>query len=101
VAFTRRQHDHWEIYAVDADGRNLARLTDTPRQANDQVSHSAAPAWSPDGQSLAFLTDRSGAWEIWVMQAGGQAQRPLFDGALDHLSLEDAYLGERAISWTR
>ncbi|MGD8597452.1 MAG: hypothetical protein PVJ26_10535 [Anaerolineae bacterium] len=101
VAFTRRQHDHWEIYAVDIDGRNLTRLTDTPRQANDQVAHSAAPAWSPDGQNLAFLSDRSGAWEIWVMQADGRRQRSMFDGVLDHLTLEYAHLSERAISWTR
>ena len=101
VSFTRRQHDHWEVYVVAADGRNPTRLTVTPRKPSGQVGNSAAPAWSPDGQYLAFLTDRSGEWEIWIMQANGSAPRPMFEGLLDGLSLEYAHLGERAISWTR
>jgi TolB protein len=101
VAFTRRQHDHWEVYVVDTDGRNLRRLTDTPRRSNGEVGNSAAAAWSPDGLHLAFLTDRSGKWEIWIMRAGGSGQKPMFPEALEGLALEYASLGERAISWTR
>ena len=102
VAFTRRQHDHWEVYVVGADGRNLRRLTDTPRQPDGDLGNSAAPAWSPDGQHLAFLTDRSGRWDIWVMAASdGSGQRPMCQGALDGLTLEYVALGERVISWTR
>jgi TolB protein len=101
VAFTRRQHDHWEVYVVDADGRNLRRLTDTPKQPDGTLGDSAAPAWSPDGQSLAFLTDRNGKWDIWIMQADGSGQKPMFKpGVLSGLTLEYAGLGERAISWT-
>jgi dipeptidyl aminopeptidase/acylaminoacyl peptidase len=100
VAFTRRQHDHWEVYVVDADGQSLGRLTDTPRKPDGQVGSSVAAAWSPDGHYLAFLTNRGGKWEIWIMQANGHAQRPMFDGILDDLKLDYAYLGERAISWT-
>jgi TolB protein len=107
VAFTRRQHDHWEVYLVDADGGNLRRLTDTPKQSDGSLGNSASPAWSPDGKHLAFLTDRTGRWEIWVMVvpdgtgAGGRDQKPMFTGALDGLTLEYAGLGDRAISWTR
>jgi hypothetical protein len=102
VAFTRRQHDHWEVYVVDADGRNLKRLTDTPQQPNGTLGNSAAPAWSPDGHYLAFLTDRSGRWAIWLMRADGSGQKPMFNkGVLDGLALEYAGLGERAISWTQ
>jgi Tol biopolymer transport system component len=100
VAFTRRQHDHWEIYVVDADGGNLRRLTNTP--AVDGVAgNSVAPAWSPDGSQLAFLTDRSGEWQIWVMGADGSNQWPMFDTELDGLALEYTFNGERAIDWTR
>lgn len=98
VAFTRRQHDHWEVYAVDGDGRNLTRLTNTPKQPGGAVGNSAAAAWSPDGRHLAFLTDRSGKWELWVMRADGSGQKPMMPG-LD-LSLEYSSVGERAISWT-
>jgi Tol biopolymer transport system component len=100
VAFVRRQHDHWELYAVDADGGNLTRLTDTPAQPGGQMASSVSPAWSPDGQYIAFYTNRAGQWEIWVMKADGRAQAPMFDTELDHLVLEYTFGGERLLSWT-
>jgi TolB protein len=100
VAFVHRQHDHWEVYRVDADGRNLRRLTDTPRKPNGEVANSVAAAWSPDGAYIAFLTDRTGKWEIWVMRADGSQQRPMFRKALEGLPLEYSYVSERALSWT-
>jgi dipeptidyl aminopeptidase/acylaminoacyl peptidase len=109
VAFTRRQHDHWEVYVVDAGGGNLARLTETPERLDGQPGSSAAPAWSPDGRSIAFFTDRAGRragdgsqkWEIWVMRAGGSRQKPMFASALDGLDLAYSAVGDRGISWTR
>jgi Tol biopolymer transport system component len=29
------------------------------------------PAWSPDGSMIAFASDRSGNWDIWVIPASG------------------------------
>jgi TolB protein len=100
IAFTHRQHDHWEIYVVDADGSNLTRLTDTPSKPNGEVGNSVSPAWSPAGDHIAFLTDRTGRWEIWVMRADGSRQRPMFGSELDGIALDYASLGERVISWT-
>jgi hypothetical protein len=100
VAFVRRQHDHWEIYVVNADGSNLRRLTSTPTKPNGEPGSSASPAWSPDGQLIAFLTDRTGEWEIWNMRANGSSQKAMFATALDGLTLDYASQGERAISWT-
>jgi TolB protein len=100
IAFIRRMHDHWDLYLVDASGDNLVRLTDTPMKPNGEVASSASPVWSPDDNSIAFLTDRTGEWEIWIMGADGSGERPMFDTALDDLTLEYASLGERAISWT-
>jgi TolB protein len=101
VAFTRWQHDHWEIYAVDDSGRNLTRLTITPPKPDGMVANSAAPAWSPDGQYIAFLTDRSGPWQIWLMRADGSAQKPMFQDQLRGLPIEYTSQAERAISWTQ
>jgi TolB protein len=101
LAFVRRQHDHWEVYAVNADGTNPARLTDTPIQPTGSLGNSVSPAWSPDGQYIAFLTDRTGRWEIWVMRADGSQQKPLFQKALEGLTLEYGFVGERALSWAR
>jgi TolB protein len=100
VALVRRQHDHWEIYVVDADGANPKRLTDTPSKPGGALASSVSPAWSPDGQYIAFLTDRTGWWEIWVMRADGTKQKPMFKTALDGVVLDYGYVGDRAISWT-
>jgi TolB protein len=101
VAYTHRQHDHWEIYVVDADGSDRTRLTSTPSKPDGEVGNSVSPAWSPDNQYIAFLTDRTGAWEIWVMRADGSGQKPMFGSELDGITLDYASLGERVISWTQ
>lgn len=35
------------------------------------------PLFSPDGQSLVYMSDRSGTYDVWVVDAGGGAPRPL------------------------
>jgi dipeptidyl aminopeptidase/acylaminoacyl peptidase len=115
------QDGNWEVYTLNSDGSGRQRLTSTPlteivaktqlqtafvdgkeRFVPGQNPHwnNAAPAWSPDGQQIAFLTDRSGKWEIWIMNADGTNQRPMFpNGALDELKLIYAGVDERMISW--
>ncbi|NIV31251.1 MAG: hypothetical protein GWN58_17675, partial [Anaerolineae bacterium] len=61
---------NWEVYAVNLDGSGLKRLTNN--SANDGL-----PTWSPDGQSIAFVSNRSGAWAIWVMDRSGDNARKL------------------------
>lgn len=63
-----------EIYIIRADGSygldEWVRLTDMP--GNDKY-----PAWSPDGNSIAFASERDGNSEIYVMAANGSDQRNL------------------------
>jgi TolB protein len=64
-----------EIYVMDADGSNVRRLTVTAAGRTTQN-----PAWSRDGQRLAFGSTRdseslSSDWEIYVMDADGTAIR--------------------------
>jgi TolB protein len=64
-----------DIYAMDADGSNIRRLTDRPRSVDED------PVWSPDGAQIAFQSDRDGHFDIYVMEADGSDQRPLTEAS--------------------
>jgi Tol biopolymer transport system component len=90
----------YEIYVMGPKGEDKTKLTDTP-PSPDPLASSVAPTWSPDGAKIAFLTDRRGKWEIWVMNADGSDQRPMFETALDEVSMGYEFVGERVISWAQ
>ena len=46
------------------------------RQLTDHTSNNTSPAWSADGRTLYFLSDRSGTQQVWHMAAaGGEPQQ--------------------------
>ncbi len=49
---------------MNADGTGLTMIIDT-------ASNEWAPEWSPDGTRIAFITDRDGNDEVYVMGADG------------------------------
>jgi TolB protein len=66
-----------DIYVMDTDGSNVRRLTVTAPGRTTQN-----PAWSRDGQRLAFDSTRDGEslltdWEIYLMDADGTSIRRL------------------------
>ena len=54
------------------------RLTDN--QADD-----FQPAWSPDGSRMAFVSDRDGNFEVYVMSADGSGQARLTNNPADDI----------------
>ena len=61
-----------DIYKVGAQGGEAVRLT-------SQDSYECNPVWSPDGQQIAFASDRNGNFDVYVMPAqGGPARRLTF-----------------------
>ncbi len=64
IAFSWRD----EIWSAAIDGSNLQRLTNHP--ASD-----SQPLFSPDGQQLAFVSTRTGAPQVFVMQVDGTLPR--------------------------
>jgi hypothetical protein len=109
IATTFNQNDHWEVHVMNADGSGEVRLTETPQtvlinqllQGQDAKSwDNAAPAWSPDGSKIAFISDRNGKYEIWVMNADGSGQRPLLPAATAaRLNIQYNGMDEHVISW--
>ncbi|MEO8025045.1 MAG: S41 family peptidase [Bryobacteraceae bacterium] len=55
---------HGEVFTAPVAEGDLRQITDNPSRDQD-------PLWSPDGKQLAFLSDRSGREEIYVIAADG------------------------------
>ncbi len=69
VAFSGVTKEGWQIQMYSLE---LGRLVSFPRQGGDNYS----PAWSSDGQNLAFSSSRTGNTEIYsINAAGGSARR--------------------------
>lgn len=69
VGFSSTRSGQSEIYRMRPDGMQVERLTDDPAEDTD-------PAFSPDGRSLAFISDRTdGAPRLHIMDADGSNVR--------------------------
>ncbi|MEQ6378209.1 S9 family peptidase [Bacillaceae bacterium S4-13-56] len=60
------------LYIQNIETKQVNRFT----QGNSKDS---SPCWSPDGKTIAFVSDRSGKGQIWLIQANGGEARPLTD----------------------
>ena len=59
-----------DIFMGHADGTGLQQLT-------DDAFKDRAARWSPDGQRIAFYSDRTGKYEIWVINRDGSGLQQL------------------------
>lgn len=95
----------FNIYRMNSDGGGRVQLTKTPLWVSVQPDdapawNNVAPAWSPDGTQIAFLTDRTGRWEIWLMNAEGSNPGPMFAEEINaQLNLTYNFVDERVLSW--
>ncbi|HEX9118561.1 MAG TPA: hypothetical protein VGA61_21020, partial [Anaerolineae bacterium] len=72
IFMAQRGTGHWDVYSISFDGSGFRRLTNGP-------GNNGLATASPDGNYIAFLTDREGHWSVYVMDADGSNQRKLFD----------------------
>lgn len=70
VAFHSDADGDYDLYVMEADGAPIFQVTNDP--ADDRW-----PTWSPDGERLAFMSDRDGEYfDIYVVEIrSGEVQR--------------------------
>jgi Tol biopolymer transport system component len=62
IAFSSTRSGNWNIYVMDADGRNVSQITSGPSQ-------DLHPTFSPDGMRLVYCSmgARASQWELWTV----------------------------------
>jgi dipeptidyl aminopeptidase/acylaminoacyl peptidase len=83
----RRRADLWllDLNAKDA----------TPRRLTQNAANDTSPRWSADGQSIYFLSTRSGSSQVWRLPLAGGEATQVTDLPRDIGSLEVAPAGNR------
>jgi dipeptidyl aminopeptidase/acylaminoacyl peptidase len=82
IAFVLRSTDleankgRTDLWLVHADGTGLRQLTFSPESEGQ-------PVWSPDGQSLFFLSSRGGSSQVFRLPLDGGESRPVTKLPLD------------------
>ncbi|MFQ5776758.1 MAG: S9 family peptidase [Terriglobia bacterium] len=79
----------WIAYVVDRYDKAtnkrsssiwLASLeTGENRELTRSGRRDTSPRWSPDGKTLAFLSNREGSWQVWAIRLDGGEATPLTD----------------------
>ena len=68
LALILTDRNQLDLYVRDLNGGKLQRLT------NDRATE-ASPTWSPDSQSICYVSDRSGRPKLYIIRAAGGAPK--------------------------
>lgn len=80
LAFASTRHaEHPDIYLKGVDSTGLTQLTSDPA---DDVQ----PRFSPDGQRIAFASNRSGTWDLWLINRDGTGLTQLTHDLSDEIA---------------
>jgi dipeptidyl aminopeptidase/acylaminoacyl peptidase len=85
VAYTFTPRDDLnrsEIRVASVDAGDVRALTGTPHM------HDRGPAWSPEGTTIAYVSERSGFYELHLVGSDGRGDRQLTNAGADHSGVE-------------
>ena len=78
LAYVYRGTNFADIFVTDDQGQNQARLTNSQSTILDNNDWNLRPAFSPDGQYIAFVSDRSSTFPtLQLMTADGTGRHAL------------------------
>jgi Tol biopolymer transport system component len=80
IVFASNRIAYWnfEVFRMRAsDGGGVKRLTFWGSGADGAPGDDTAPAYSPDGRRIVFVSDRGGGYAIWTMNAEGRGLREI------------------------
>lgn len=76
IVFAGWDSDHFDVFIMNTDGTNLARLTQR-RRPNGKWSSNEAPSFSPDGRYIVFQSNRTGKSQIFITDTKGSFTVPV------------------------
>jgi eukaryotic-like serine/threonine-protein kinase len=74
IAFARYESSRAALWTVRPDGASARALL-------DDAHASRGPAFTPDGKTLLFYSNRAGRWNIWAVSLAGGRLRQITSGA--------------------
>lgn len=81
IAFASTRRDRSDICVMRTNGTHIRRLTRDRHVLEGRGSNfDGEPAFSPNGKRIAFVSDRKGFPNIFVMRADGSSQHQLTQG---------------------
>lgn len=87
LAFSSIRSGQWEIYLMDMTClENPATCPERVTQITTNGQNSLSPAWSPDGNRLAFNSRAAGDWDIYTMTSSGSDVRQITTSEANELA---------------
>ncbi len=77
ITFASNRDGDREIFVMNANGSGQTQLTFNTKDTPSDPADDARPVFSPDGRRIAFVSNRDGDYDVFVMNANGSEQTPV------------------------